>query len=111
MVNCLKLPYQCYSIDSGDEYKLCDIIKNEFTLCQTEIISEEFYLQDKPKNTIKSRNQSSYWQEANELVIGSKELDDEAEGETNHIRADEYRNKVHCLYLSIHLNLFNFGSY
>ena len=33
---------------SVDEYKLCDIIKHEFTLYQTEIISEEFYIQDTP---------------------------------------------------------------
>ena len=46
--------------DSVDEYKLCDIIKNEFTLYKTEIISEEFYIQDSPKDTSKSRNQSSY---------------------------------------------------
>ena len=33
---------------SVDEYKLCDIIKNEFTLYQTEIISKEFYIQHTP---------------------------------------------------------------
>ena len=79
---------------SVDEYKLCDIIKNEFTLYHTEIISEEFYIQDTPYNISKLRNESSYWQEANKLVI-----DDEEEGETKHVHTDEYWNKVHHLYL------------
>ena len=85
--------------DSLEEHKLCGIIKNEFTRYRTEIISEEFYIQHAPKNASKSCNQSSYWQEANELVIGNKELDGEEEGETKHIPADEYWNKVHRLFL------------
>ena len=68
--------------DSVDEYKLCDIIENEFTLYRTEIISEEFYIQDTSKDTSTFRNQSSFWQEANEIVIRKKELDGEEEGET-----------------------------
>ena len=58
--------------DSIDKHKLCGMIKNEFTLYRTEIISEEFCIQHAPKDTSKSCNQSSYWQEANELVIGNK---------------------------------------
>ena len=58
--------------DSVDKHKQCGMIKNEFTLYRTEIISEEFYIQHAPKDTSKSCNQSSYWQEANELVIGNK---------------------------------------
>ena len=80
-------------------------------LYQTEIISEEFYIQDTLKNTSKSHNHSSYWQELNELVIGNKELDDE-EGETKHIRADKYwnkpnRNYVYILYTKIVQDVYN----
>ena len=80
-------------------------------LYQTEIISEEFYIQDTLKNTSKSHNHSSYWQEANELVIGNKELEDE-EGETKHIHADQYwnkpnRNYVYILYTTIVQDVYN----
>ena len=80
-------------------YKLCNIIKNEFTLYHTEFISEEFYIQDTPKDTSKSCNQSSYWQKVNKLVTGSKELDGEEEEEMEHICTNEYWNMVHRLYL------------
>ena len=61
-----------FKSDSVDEYKLYDIIKNEFTQYQTKIISEEFYIPDTPKDTSKFLDQNSYWQEANELVIDKK---------------------------------------
>ena len=89
--------------DSVDNYKLCNI---KFALYQTEVLSEEFYIQDTPKDASKSRNQSSYWQKANELVIGNKELDAEEKGETKHIRADEYWKKLHHLYLFYSLESF-----
>ena len=56
-------------------------------------------IQDTPKDASESRNQSSHWQAANELVIGKQELDGGEKEETKHIRADEYWNKVHRLYL------------
>ena len=72
MVNCLKLFYQSFSIqksDSVEDYKLRNIIKNEFTLYQTEIISKEIYIQDTTKDTSKSCNQSSNWQEVSIVSI------------------------------------------
>ena len=62
-------------------------------------MSDEFYIQDTPKDASKSRNRSFHWQEVNKLVIGNIELDGEEKGETKHIRTDEYWNKEHCLYL------------
>ena len=61
-----------FKSDSVDEYKLYDVIKNEFTPYQIKIISEEFYIPDTPKDTSKFFDQNSYWQEANELVIDKK---------------------------------------
>ena len=51
-------------------------------------MSEEFYIQDTPKEASKSRNRSSHWQEVNKL--DNIELDSEEKGETEHICTDAY---------------------
>jgi hypothetical protein len=83
-------------------HDLIDVIRQEFTEYQTEVVTEDFYLETKSDSVEPKRKQPSYWREAYGIA-GIEWTEDE--NNSNYRRIDDYWLKVW-----IKLYLYNTGT-
>ena len=89
----------CLLFLDESKHSILDNVRGQWTECQTEIISEDFYMkQDTDK--FNSKNQSSYWQEAYRVVGAEYQVE-----ESKFIRIFKHWLKVFTYHYSLKIQL------